>query len=89
MMAALEPLIVDRRKSKAVSGEKMRHITEMPVTWQNWYQHVNWLSTSFIIIIPLMAFVAAYFHPLHCATAIFSAVYLFNTGLGITAGAHT
>lgn len=88
-MAASEPLIAYRRKSKAVSGEKMRHITEMPVTWQNWYQHVNWLSSSFIIIIPLMGLVGAYFHPLHRATAIFSVVYLFNTGLGITAGAYT
>lgn len=56
------------------------------MTWRNWYQHVSWLSVFFIIIVPLMGFVAAYFHPLQRATAIFAVVYYFNTGLGITAG---
>ncbi|KAL5355654.1 acyl-CoA desaturase [Aspergillus floccosus] len=64
------------------------HITERPITWLNWYQHVNWLSVFFIIVIPLMGFVAAYHHPLQRATAAFAILYYFNTGLGITAAGY-
>ncbi|KAJ9319535.1 hypothetical protein DTO271D3_304 [Paecilomyces variotii] len=67
---------------------KTAHITEMPITWRNWYQHVNWLSVFFIIVIPLMGFIAAYHYPLQRATAAFAIFYYFNTGLGITAGYH-
>lgn len=33
---------------------KKPHITEQPMTWKNWYKHINWLSTTFIIFIPLI-----------------------------------
>lgn len=62
------------------------HITEFPITRSNWYKHVNWLNTYFIIMVPLMGMVGAYFTPLHLKTAIFAYIYYFNTGLGITAG---
>lgn len=62
------------------------HITEFPITKSNWYKHVNWLNTYFIIVVPLMGMVGAYFTPLQWKTAIFAYLYYFNTGLGITAG---
>ena len=65
---------------------KKVHIADTPITWGNWYKHVNWLNTTFIVFIPLMGFVSAYWVPLKLATAIFSVIYYFNTGLGITAG---
>jgi stearoyl-CoA desaturase (delta-9 desaturase) len=52
----------------------------------NWYQHIQWLNVYFIIGIPLIGLVGAYFVPLQTYTAIFAAIYYFNTGLGITAG---
>ncbi|RYO81613.1 hypothetical protein DL766_000846 [Monosporascus sp. MC13-8B] len=64
------------------------HITELPITRSNWYKHVNWLNTYFIIIVPLMGMVGAYFTPLQLKTAIFAFLYYFNSGLGITAGYH-
>ncbi|GAP84856.1 putative acyl- desaturase [Rosellinia necatrix] len=67
---------------------KKPHITEYPITWGNWYQHVNWLNTYFIIFIPLMGCVGAYFTPLTLKTAAFAVFYYFNSGLGITAGYH-
>ncbi|KAI4603160.1 stearoyl-CoA 9-desaturase [Pestalotiopsis sp. 9143b] len=67
---------------------KKPHITETPITWGNWYKHVNWLNVTFIIGVPLAGCVAAYWTPLHLYTAIFSVIYYFNTGLGITAGYH-
>ncbi|KAK3369027.1 hypothetical protein B0T24DRAFT_595816 [Lasiosphaeria ovina] len=64
------------------------HITEQPITLKNWYQHVNWLNTTFIIFVPLMGTVSAYWVPLHMKTAIFAVAYYYFAGLGITAGYH-
>jgi stearoyl-CoA desaturase (delta-9 desaturase) len=66
-------------------GKKV-HIADQPMTANNWYKHIDWLSTTFIVFIPIMGFVSAYWVPLHLYTAIFSVVWYFNTGLGITAG---
>ncbi|KAK7981863.1 hypothetical protein PG984_009429 [Apiospora sp. TS-2023a] len=67
---------------------KKPHITETPITWGNWYKHVNWLNSYFILGVPAMGLVGAYFTPLYTATALFAVFYYFNTGLGITAGYH-
>lgn len=67
---------------------KKPHITETPITLDNWYKHVNWLNCFFILFIPLFGCIAAYFHPLNWKTGLFAVIYYFNTGLGITAGYH-
>lgn len=67
---------------------KKPHITEFPITWGNWYKHVNWLNTTFIIFIPLLGLVSTYWTPLQYKTALFSIFYYFNAGLGITAGMY-
>lgn len=64
------------------------HITDTPMTWQNWYKHVNWLNVTFIGGIPLIGCIAAAFTPLKWQTALWAVVYYFFTGLGITAGYH-
>lgn len=74
-------------RSKQYDLKKV-HITETPITWTNWYRHVNWLNTFFIFGVPIIGFVAAYYHPLNRWTFLFSVIYYFNTGLGITAGMH-
>ncbi|KAK7757690.1 stearoyl-CoA 9-desaturase [Diatrype stigma] len=75
-------------RSKQQQDLRKPHITEFPITRSNWYKHVNWLNTYFIIVVPLMGMVGAYFTPLHLKTAIFAFLYYFNAGLGITAGYH-
>jgi stearoyl-CoA desaturase (Delta-9 desaturase) len=84
------PLIDGTKDYKPLRGKgydlKKPHITETPITWGNWYKHVNWLNVTFIIGVPLAGCVAAYWTPLHLYTAIFAVIYYFNTGLGITAG---
>lgn len=67
---------------------KAPHISEVPITWRNWYQHLNWLNVFFVIIVPVLGFLGATRTPLHPYTAVFAAVYYFNTALGITAGYH-
>ncbi|KAK7716256.1 stearoyl-CoA 9-desaturase [Diaporthe eres] len=64
---------------------KAPHISEVPITWRNWYQHLNWLNVFFVIIVPVLGFLGATRTPLHPYTAVFAAVYYFNTALGITA----
>jgi stearoyl-CoA desaturase (Delta-9 desaturase) len=65
---------------------KKPHITETPMTWGNWWKHINWLNTTFILFIPFLGFLSTYWVPLKKETAIFAFLYYFNTGLGITAG---
>jgi stearoyl-CoA desaturase (delta-9 desaturase) len=64
------------------------HITETRMEWSNWWKHINWLSTTFIIGLPLAGLIAAAYTPLRLPTAIFAIAYYFATGLGITAGYH-
>ncbi|KAG2021825.1 hypothetical protein GB937_004373 [Aspergillus fischeri] len=74
-------------KSKSTTA-RASHITEQPVTWSNWHQHINWLNCFFILFVPLLGCIGAYWTPLHPRTALFALVYYFNAGLGITAGYH-
>jgi len=65
---------------------KKQHITETPITKSNWYKHVNWLNVTLIVGIPLYGMVQAWWVPLQMKTLVFSVLYYFATGLGITAG---
>ncbi|KAL4995040.1 hypothetical protein BDV10DRAFT_196999 [Aspergillus recurvatus] len=78
---------MDKTSSNGVPAAKP-HITELPMTWSNWYQHVNWLNCFFVLFIPLVGCIGAAWTPLRLYTAIFAVVYYFNAGLGITAGYH-
>jgi stearoyl-CoA desaturase (delta-9 desaturase) len=58
-MQAIDPDYVKQPGSMASTNEPNRnpkydpkkpHITDMPITRYNWYQHVNWLNVSFTII---------------------------------------
>jgi stearoyl-CoA desaturase (Delta-9 desaturase) len=73
-------------RSGQFHDSKKVHISDQPLTWANWYQHINWLNTTFIIFVPLVGFVSAYWIRLHPYTALFSVLYYFNTGIGITGG---
>jgi stearoyl-CoA desaturase (delta-9 desaturase) len=95
---AVDPALVSEQSSSMASKSEPNrnskhdarkpHITETPITWQNWYQHVNWLNVYFIGGIPLIGCIAAAFTPLRWQTALWAVVYYFFTGLGITAGYH-
>lgn len=67
---------------------KKRHITEDPITRRNWYKHVNWLNVTLIVGVPIAGLVTAIWTPIKIYTAIFTVLYYFATGLGITAGYH-
>jgi stearoyl-CoA desaturase (Delta-9 desaturase) len=81
---AVDPTVVKRTPSpKPESQNRPKpHITDLPITWDNWYKHVNWLNVYFIGAIPLIGCIAAIYTPLRIETAIWSVVYYFATGLG-------
>lgn len=80
---------VDYKPARGKSYDmKKPHITEQPITLKNWHKHVNWLNVTFIIFVPLATRISTYWVPLQFKTAVWSVVYYFNTGLGITAGYH-
>jgi len=72
-------------RSKSYDPKK-QHITETAITKSNWYKHVNWLNVILIVGVPLYGMVQAWWVPLQLKTLVFSLLYYFATGLGITAG---
>lgn len=74
------------RKEKYDS--KKVHISELPMTRENWHKHINWLNVFFIVGLPTAGLIATIWTPLRLPTLIWSVIYYFCTGLGITAGYH-
>jgi len=71
----------DEPNRNAKYDPKKPHITDSPITRSNWYQHVNWLNVFFILGIPALGCVQAYFTPLKWQTAVWAVIYYLNTGL--------
>ncbi|KAL0958430.1 hypothetical protein HGRIS_000572 [Hohenbuehelia grisea] len=59
-----------------------------PFDWRQWHKEINWISTALLASTPIIGLVGAYYTRLRWQTALFSVVYYFFTGLGITAGYH-
>ncbi|KAG1900408.1 uncharacterized protein F5891DRAFT_1033918 [Suillus fuscotomentosus] len=51
-----------------------------PITWDNWYTKLNWLNIAILAGMPAIGLIGE--------TTIWSVVYYYMTGLGITAGYH-
>jgi stearoyl-CoA desaturase (delta-9 desaturase) len=54
-----------------------------PVTWNNWWKELNYLSVAILTISPSIAIYGALTTKLHPATAAFAIFYYFFTGLGL------
>lgn len=59
-----------------------------PITLNNLLGELNYLTCSILIGTPLLGIIGACYTPLQWKTFVFSIVYYFFTGLGITAGYH-
>ena len=57
-----------------------------PITLNNILQEISWVSFIVLTLTPTIAFVGAYYTSLGWKTAMFSVLYYYITGLGITAG---
>lgn len=54
-----------------------------PITWNNWWKELNYLSVAILTISPSIAIYGAFTTKLHPATAAFAIFYYFFTGLGL------
>ncbi|KAF5339629.1 hypothetical protein D9611_011512 [Ephemerocybe angulata] len=59
-----------------------------PVTLNNLLGELNYISCTFVLLPPVIGLIGACYTPLVWKTALFSVLYYFVTGLGITAGYH-
>ncbi|EIW77198.1 delta 9-fatty acid desaturase protein [Coniophora puteana RWD-64-598 SS2] len=59
-----------------------------PISWDNWWQELNLLHAAILGLTPIMGIIGAFVVRLRWETAVWSVVYYFMTGLGITAGYH-
>ncbi|TBU23654.1 delta 9-fatty acid desaturase protein [Dichomitus squalens] len=76
--------IPDNYVSWTIKNQKPRP----PISWDNWWKELNYLTISILTITPAIAIYGAFNVPLRWETAVFSVFYYFVTGLGITAGYH-
>jgi stearoyl-CoA desaturase (delta-9 desaturase) len=59
-----------------------------PVTWSNWYKQVNWPQATLLCLEPFIALYGLFTTSFVWQTALFTFLWYFLTGLGITAGYH-
>ncbi|VDC07350.1 unnamed protein product [Peniophora sp. CBMAI 1063] len=59
-----------------------------PVTWENLFSELNYLSLAILTITPSIAIYGIFTTKWCWQTALWSVIYYFITGLGITAGYH-
>ncbi|KAI0070752.1 delta 9-fatty acid desaturase [Panus rudis PR-1116 ss-1] len=59
-----------------------------PITIHNVLQNINWISFLVLTVTPAIAIYGAFHVKLTWQTALWSVIYYFITGLGITAGYH-
>lgn len=59
-----------------------------PVTWKNLIWNIQWISFLALTITPALTIYGLFTTPYNTKTAIWSVVYYYITGLGITAGYH-
>ncbi|GBE87551.1 delta 9-fatty acid desaturase protein [Sparassis latifolia] len=71
-----------------VSWTLKNQTSRPPITWDNWWQEMNWLNLSILTITPVIALWGAFYVKLRWETFVWSVFYYYVTGLGITAGYH-
>jgi stearoyl-CoA desaturase (delta-9 desaturase) len=64
----------------------MPSLFDEPVTMKNWYKFVNWPQSILLCGAPLIGLYGMFTTELQTKTLIWSIIYYFITGLGITAG---
>ena len=58
------------------------------ITWSNWYKEVNWPQATLLCLEPLIALYGLFTTSFRLQTVIFTIIWYFLTGFGITAGYH-
>lgn len=66
--------------------QKLPPLFDEETTLRNWYKHVNWFHCVLLLGTPLIGLYGALTTELQTKTLIWSIIYYYITGLGITAG---
>ncbi|OLL24565.1 Acyl-CoA desaturase, partial [Neolecta irregularis DAH-3] len=85
LWACIMPQIASRN-SQAVRPDLV--LSEQPSTVRNFWKKIRWVNTIALIGTPLLSLYALYSTPIHTKTLIWSIIWYYCTGLGITAGYH-
>ncbi|EMR09776.1 hypothetical protein PNEG_01960 [Pneumocystis murina B123] len=64
------------------------NIPDEPLSLKNWYRKINWINSILLIVPPILGIYGFFTTPLKLNTFIWSLIYYFMTGFGITAGYH-
>jgi len=62
--------------------------SEESKTWREWFQTINWVSVVVLFFSPLFALYGFFFVTITTKTLIWTIIFYFLTGFGITAGYH-
>ncbi|CAG8672814.1 9349_t:CDS:1, partial [Dentiscutata erythropus] len=84
-MAKLPSPLQPAKVEPIKNNPKKWHIRDDPITWQNWYKHINWLHASILLSTPFIALYGFFTTEIQLKTLIWAIIYYFVTGLGITA----
>ena len=75
-------------KNNYVARTLLREPELPPVTWLNWYKEINWPQATLLCLEPFIALYGLFTTGFVWQTAIFTFIWYFLTGFGITAGYH-
>lgn len=67
---------------------RQKHISEQPLTFGNFFQKIQWLNTTLVLLVPFVASLLTPFIPLKGKTFALACVWYVMSALGITAGYH-
>ncbi|KAG4304712.1 hypothetical protein PORY_001765 [Pneumocystis oryctolagi] len=71
-----------------IKDKEQQDIYSAPWSFKNWYQKINWVNSIIVIGTPILGIYGAFTTKLVYNTLLWSIVYYFMTGFGITAGYH-
>lgn len=74
------------RREAALNRQKW--ISEQPLSFSNFFEKINWVNSTIVVLIPLIGALFLPFVPLQPRTAIAALIGYAMGGLGITAGYH-
>ncbi|CAF2801816.1 unnamed protein product [Rotaria sp. Silwood2] len=75
-------------KNNYVARTLLNETSLPPIIWSNWYKEVNWPQATLLCLEPFIALYGLFTTSFVWQTAVFTLLWYFLTGFGITAGYH-
>lgn len=87
-MAKDSQTFFEKDEAERLKYSKTMHISEKPWTFNNWYEHVNWLNFILVVAVPAAGTYSAFHNPPQWKTMLLAVVCYVLSGVSITAGYH-